>query len=486
MLYKDLSNLCKEIIRNSKDKLFLPILFPIKNQSELLLRYKPLSYGRSYFIFYFLTIFLKYLAKWVMIFISSPFHKKITFKQKNNNTLIVSHLVKMPNKNERVKDYYFGDEFLNSKPSIIVLKVFIDHTKKFNNSFLEDGSLVIGNSLPLMENIKIFNNSIKLFVSSFLNFNKLTPLRFHFLMALDYLSPSYRRNKVITFYIGKILHLNKIENIFFTLEGHAWEKLIVQMAKNVDSKIKTFGYAHGVILKEQDPVAWNPQYSPDIFLTSGKLSYERLLQKGIPENQLFNIGRLYQPEKLKNILFPKETNLLLTGCFDSILFVFNGEDYEVNFGLRIVESLSSIYTSTRFIIRLHPISSKRRKCKNKIKALLKVNSNVFISDSSIKDDSSRSIFVFYRGSSAVLEAISFGAYPIFFGSEIEKNIDILSDFANDFSNHFIKNFVKKGHLLYEKERLSDWLELTQLCARVFENFDNSYDFLHHKIKKIRL
>ena len=67
--------------------------------------------------------------------------------------------------------------------------------------------------------------------------------------------------------------------------------------------------------------------------------------------------------------------------------------------------------------------------------MLKLNystipNNIIISQKKFDKDISRSRFVIYKGSAAVLRSVVRGNYPIYYSSSDEKNFDPISNFFN--------------------------------------------------------
>ena len=81
-----------------------------------------------------------------------------------------------------------------------------------------------------------------------------------------------------------------------------------------------------------------------------------------------------------------------------------------------------------YIVRFHPLISVER-LEEKYKKLLSLNENVKFSISTLEKDLDESNYVIYRGSTAVIKAIEYGLYPIYFSLRNEMSINPIAQYS---------------------------------------------------------
>ena len=85
--------------------------------------------------------------------------------------------------------------------------------------------------------------------------------------------------------------------------------------------------------------------------------------------------------------------------------------------------------SVKFIWRLHPLISYTDLSRKNNK-LRKLPENIILSNSSIEEDIVRSQFSIYRGSTAIITALSSGIQPIYLSFQNEMTVDPLFELDN--------------------------------------------------------
>ena len=96
-----------------------------------------------------------------------------------------------------------------------------------------------------------------------------------------------------------------------------------------------------------------------------------------------------------------------------------------DFSLRCAKLLPDV----KFIWRLHPLISYRGLSRKNNK-LQRLPENIILSNSSIEEDIMRSQFSIYRGSTAIITALSSGIRPIYLSLRNEMTIDLLFELDN--------------------------------------------------------
>lgn len=207
--------------------------------------------------------------------------------------------------------------------------------------------------------------------------------------------------------------------IVLTHEGHAWERIVLGAVRQATPGVVGVAYQHALLFRLQHAVLrlLGPAYDPTAVLTSGEAATERFVaafrDRGI---RVATAGTRRAPAAAgEGMRTADGSNCLVlpegiaSEC--DLLFTFSLE-------------CARLSPKTTFIWRLHPIIS--------FKSLLARNpslaarpSNVVLSTGSLEDDIAASAWTLYRGSTAVVQAVSAGVRPIYLRRAGEMTIDPL-------------------------------------------------------------
>ena len=211
------------------------------------------------------------------------------------------------------------------------------NNKKIFNKFVskqcDQNRLLIGKVLDIKSEFKIYFKLIQYFFLAIknaylINENYKDQMLYH---AVDVFNPSSIRTLRITHSIDLLIKQINPKYLITTFEGHSWEKLVYEVAKNI-KRINCIGYLHGGLFPDQLGVKrakWN-QFNPDIILTCGENSYSLVgLLHAQSNTKIFNIGsnrKLNRSIYEKNDFSKKDSLVLPDGStneFTKIMLFLN-------------------------------------------------------------------------------------------------------------------------------------------------------------------
>jgi hypothetical protein len=337
------------------------------------------------------------------------------------SSLFISHHV-----NEQVlrDDFYFNtwtDFFLNRGESVDFLYFEASPRNKFPDvrPNLKIRSSFVPLSLGFFDEIKIFRllflASLKFFRSFVYSKNKLEKI-----IYLELFSQTFSKSSLINlrFYFVSLnkLQASNYKRVFFTFEGHAWETMLILAAQKTDKKLKTFGYQHSGVFKDQisllDPIS---SIIPSGILTSGEGNNIFFMEYQKHGADIFSIGTS-RTHEIKAL-----TNQAEHVC----LLVPEGIDSEIDLMCNFVFECDALKNKISFIIQLHPASKNSKIVKNLIKKIQKTNDhiNISISNMPLEESINHAQYVLYRGSTAVVKCIMSGLIPLYLDTNRSDNID---------------------------------------------------------------
>jgi hypothetical protein len=407
------------------------------------------------------------IAKYILIYFLYRL-KKLRYSnnksplKKNCDVLLISHCLnkKMINKTD---DFYLGNlEKILQRKKLTVQKIFINHTNHcsefLNLQNKKKNHFVLEKYLGIIQELKIFSIQFKEFLR--LYFIKLLNKKDKKLLKNIYISVfdkqttfALRTRILISNYLQKI----NPANIIFTYEGYAWERLLINISKEFNSKIKLIGYQHPLVTKKNYAMLRNikGKFNPDILWAPGNRSYNILRQsKKIKNIKIFKVGYLKNVEKYqKNKKIKPNCLVVPRASYPEIIKLFN---FSIKCALE--------YKDIKFTLRLHPLV-KLDKIIKKIKYNIEsLPRNVIISKSSLTKDINNNSFVLYTDSAAVIEASKGGNIPIYYNSNKKINNDPLSDYNN--SRLCVKNSNELIKII-SKYKFNKLLNIKRNAEKIF-------------------
>lgn len=432
--FRNLCNICDKILNSEicNYSLFAnPLLHIIRPHPIFLKSYESvLGCKKTKKIF---KNYLSFFATLVRVS-KSIGEKRIGFfgEAKKSEILIISHFIDS-NKFKIDSDFYYGNLSSQLEEYGITAKIaLINHTAASSKSIYKKHSsknkplIIFQKYLNISEEIKFIYGQIKV-VLNFKKrafFSKINEEKCVNLLAAD---GALGGNSITALRYAQqikiLVRLMRPKMLLITYEGHAWERLAFSMARSVDSNLVCVGYQHSLLFHMQHAIQrkLGSNYDPDIILTSGNVAKRRLLSildlNGIRIETLGSIRATdIQDEKER----PKEIYCLVIpeGIEIECLILFK---YSVRCALRL--------PNIKFIWRLHPLLNFED-LKKKYEFFKHLPPNIFLSTTSIEEDVLNSTYALYRGSSAIVGAISSGVYPIYLKIPNEITIDPLYEVSS--------------------------------------------------------
>lgn len=434
--YRKICKACDEILLDSKANevtTAIPFLHVIREHPIFLKQYEELFNIRKKN-----TSNLNIVLKTKSLFIySSDLLVKTFSKNKYWNTshpindnydyIIISHFLNISHAG-KIKDFYFDElpAFLHKK-GVRVLVVLINHTT-FSSRFIakkwdlknETPRVILTKNLGLVNELKCFvkfiRESKRLKKRSKEEKDKIKKQIFQ--IASRQFVPTINNLKLSKqFY--KLFEKTNTKRVITTHEGHAWERLLFANSRKVNPNTICIGYQHALIFKEQYAIKRNLQkiYNPNLILASGIIGKNNLESsnnlKGV-DFYLFGSNRFFEVKKEFVESVPNKTILVIPeAIYSECVLLF---EYSIK--------CATLMPETTFIWRLHPLMNfEQIKFSNIDFQNLPIN--IVLSNSSIELDISKSQFVLYRGSTAVVTSALHGLRPIYLNVDGEMTIDPL-------------------------------------------------------------
>jgi len=359
-------------------------------------------------------------------FLQSIVNKKHYYSCKNPekaNVIFVSHLI---NKQQILKgsELYFGDlpdQLL--KCNINSGIVLINHIKARERQALvgwknnKVARFILSPSLDYLSEFRLYLSQKK----SKIKLKEILQLvgsdqEFQRDVLRHQLSSSTFNTLRIAKQVSDVIQKTKANFIITTYEGHAWERLVFFYARKANPNIKCLGYQHSAVFQYQHAIKrkLGPAYDPDIILTSGRVSEELLNQAQLSD---IDIACLGSPKHLTS-------SFVQSNRLQCCLVAPQGEEDEclLLFGLSLLYARK--YKEQKFIWRLHPLLNFEHLSKRHKGFFKEIPDNVSFSNQDLEDDIKECDSVLYRGSTAVINAISSGLKPIYYKKSPEElNID---------------------------------------------------------------
>ena len=413
-------------ILNLKNNLIysVPWIQPVKIDDKIINEYMfVLKFNFSNFTFNLFKSFYEILISFnkliISVFIKS---KKIDI---DSNILILSHLINTHQLGSK-NDFYFGNLEENlDKFGHKTSKYFLNHTNLNKKRLSNYKSYIFPKIDTFKIEFEVFYNQLKLFFFILLkifylikNNQKISVIIIFLLKTLSYQTQSALRIGI------QVKHLIKDTNIkflFITFEGHCYEKII----SLYNQDISIIAYQNTPLSFSQFSIKFYSNYTlPSVILTKNRF-YKKFLENNLNfKTKILNFGDLNY-KAISHISSQTKRS-------SSILFVPEGIESEVKIMINFIKKNYKINQDINFTIRFHPVFSKI--LINKYKYIFKDATNVFFSERTPQEDFSNNIYVIYRGSSLIFDAIRAGLIPIYLNKGININILDILELSNNIIN----------------------------------------------------
>ena len=389
---------------------------------------------------------------------------KILLKKKNTvDILIISNLV---SRDSLKKDLYFGDlKKILDKNGIKTIKVFRNFTNKSStelSKLTNNSDIVFSKSTEYSTELKFLYLTLKeMFL--FIFFRKYSSIK-KYIDLKDFLS--IISNLRLINQIEELIKIFKPKIIIFTYEGHAWERLLVNLCKTKYKWITSVGYQFSPIKDNQIGFFKKLKnvYNPDYLATSGQKTFDQI-SKSIDFTRVFKLGSanfIKNKNKNKN----KKTNDLLVALDSEPNELFRMLDFCINFARK--------NNKLNIILRLHPIYKNKPEITRDILLKIEKITNLQISKKNLKVDLQKTKYLLFTDTAICITCLSYNVVPIFFYNKFSNNI-----FDNNFPKKYvIKNIDDLKYILNDRN--------VNKLSPYFKNYRDKYfeEFNINPLKKI--
>ncbi len=434
--YHKLSKICDELLlakHTPKEVIAITYLHIIREHPELLKQYLYLFYKLTKIKQLKQTIVkqFRYFLISLLRSISAIFNAKFWQASaviKNSDVLFVSHLINS-NLINKSDDFYFGNLACElEKQGLSSIIAMINHTKKnlANNIFDNYNNktsvrVVLQKTLSFVAEMRIYiaQHKARLWLKQYINNDEFNN-RVQKTASLEALSSNTANALRIEMQIAALIKIIKPKYLIITYEGHAWERLVFAVAKNINANIHCIAYQHTGIFKHQHAIRrlLSSAYNPDVILTAGRISLAQLNESP----NLATITKLC----LGSVKYNKK--LIINNKNNACLVVPEGLVSECLLLFELSLSCAKIMPKQKFIWRLHP-SISFKKLKKYSKIFNNLPHNISLSTNTLELDIKQCNNVLYRGSTAIINAINAGLKPIYYQKyQNEMTIDPLYQF----------------------------------------------------------
>lgn len=232
----------------------------------------------------------------------------------------------------------------------------------------------------------------------------------------------------IAIQIGELAAKVKPGAVVVTHEGHAWERVVFAAARRAHPSVKCIGYQHAALFRLQHAVRrrLHGEYNPDHILAAGSVPQESLRRSselaGVPisvlgSNRSFRRANNTNPLAVGN-------NMVRSRAAPACLVLPEGIKSECHLLFEFSLACARARPDIVFIWRVHPIVNINSLVKENPK-LGNLPGNIVLSKASIDVDISKSCWVLYRGTTAVIQAVMAGLRPIYLQQAGEMTVDPL-------------------------------------------------------------
>lgn len=401
---------------------------------------------------------------------------KLYYSKKNLKTkdyLFVSHFINPKHVNE---DYYFKNIFFKDieNNSLILIRNHTDIKetkikKLFHNSKIP--RIIMPRAALLSTTIIFLINLFFSYLYILLKFFQLKD-KTQKKILIKFIKFENISKTIINYHyyytLKKIIKLHKPKKIFFTYEGHTWERYIIKAAKDTNRDIKCIAYQFSVILKNQNMLStkFGYQYDPDKICVTGKFGSKYFKDRSI---KTINIGHFIGKENHFNY----KKKMINKKC----LVIPEGIISECKIMLDFILDVRKKFKDINFIIRFHDqfdfeyFKSKNQKYEN-------IN-DITISQNKIEDDFKECSYCLYRGTTGIFQAINNGLIPIYYNCMSNLNIDPFHlttnqikyvKTSNDFGNYVYS--YKNQNYLEDQYKINKKLSNEYFNDFIYENIDN--------------
>jgi hypothetical protein len=445
-IFNKIKTICNQIIESSRNKYIFSL------NSLNLIRLHP-NYNIAKFKYFSSRTLLKRILSYFF------FEKKKILK--NTDTIIISNLVNK--KKILINDLYFSEIIKKIDKNKLLL--IYRNINRINLNIKNKNTIILNNSRNFFFEVyffyKILIETIKLKIT--------VQNKKNYYLIKNYFSLKNIYSSIFNLFevkkIISIIRASKPKKVFFTLEGYAWEKLLINEIRSLEKIPTIYGYYFSIISKYQNYPLRNyyKNFVPDYILTSGNVAKKKFIKFGFDPNKIFNIG------SNKNVCVNKRKINNNKG----VLLLPEGFETEINTILDFSIECSKI-KKIPFILRLHPSYKLTDDFQYRLSQIQSIY-NIRVSSNDLNDDFKKSCIAIYRGSSAAVEATLNGLYPAYLAKKKEPSIDPLYEIESLKKKFYTsKEFVEfyasfKNNKVYN----TSFIKINKYCSEYFTKPQNN-------------
>ena len=309
---------------------------------------------------------------------------KLNRKTQKKKILFLTHLINIKHINKNT-DFYF-DKLINKlkKNNYNTCTVFRNFTSYSSKDVFKKNKNFFRSNIILSKSLNFFQEIIlisKIFIT-YLNLKKLEisnskeSIFFQNKNLLKFSGSVYNNLKLL-FQFDEVISNFNPKFIFLTLEGHSWERVLINHIRTKYSNIVIISYQFSILTKHSSSIYLNlgKNFSPDIILTSGNYSKKEIKKKLDLKIKYINIGsNKFYPANLRE---KKKSNILI------IPEGFNSETLKM---LEFTIEAARILKKKIFIFRFHPMIDKNFFFQNFSINLKKILKNLIFSKNTFLQD----------------------------------------------------------------------------------------------------
>jgi len=223
----------------------------------------------------------------------------------------------------------------------------------------------------------------------------------------------------------EVLKYSSTQSIFFTIEGHAHEAMIIDLVKSRFPQIRIKAIQHAPIVPDQVGFFDNllRLRKIDSVLCTGKT------MKEVTASFLLNSDAACKDVRIigssKSCSSIDQDNKLFKNKTQSMLILPEGTESSTIEFLDLFYYLANRHPRINFVFRTHPATRKSAKLKRQMAKILPVNAK--FSQNSLIGDFEEAWYCIYRSSASAIEALPYGIIPIHFQSSIQFDLDPISN-----------------------------------------------------------
>jgi hypothetical protein len=393
--------------------------------------------------------FLNLIKKLIKNLLCLFYYQGINLSNKKVDILVISNII-----NENIyQDNYFGNLQSILSKKVNCLKVYrnlLDKKKIFylktkNISILPNKNIFYKEFSYIYLALKEF--LIYKFTSKYLILNN--KLRF-----FDFIS--IPGNLRLADQIKDLLKIYTPKILLITFEGHAWERLAINICKK--QNVKCIAHQFSTITPNQFGISTNlkNEYNPNYIATSGSITKNFFISK-CKLNNVFKLGSAKFTDEKKN--FKK----------NQILVALDFQFSKMQEMLKYIVMISTSYKNYFFLLRIHPIAYSDENYLSYVKKNIKNIINIKLSHTNLRNNLKKSKFLIYRESSLSIICLKYNVIPIFYGKD--KNLNV-------FDNKFPKTNIIDNKIVINLKKIENYSK-----NKYFKNYKYNY-FEKFNITKI--